>query len=252
MTFTLTSPEVRNKKRMRAHAADYTPPHVVLALLRWVRRKVKPRARRMLDPSCGAGIWSQVARGLWDGIETVGIEPREEELAHARRNHTHALQLAFEDYLAQRPDLPLPVADSFDLIATNPPFDPAWSADGKVPWFAQILQSDLIEVGGVLALYGLSQWGQSIEMWSHLTGLSPTIQVRLTGRVAHREDGDTDSREYSMWCWLKGHADPMAGLRSQWGSPGWFTTQIPEVPVRKFKDLPGTYDLPPEFFAETA
>lgn len=265
MDFALTPPETRNQKRMRKFAADYTPPHVVLTLLRWVKRRLRPRVKRYLDPCSGAGIWGQVARGLWEGVESVGVEPREEELRHMQRNYSHALLMPFinpppaanepappPSYMEQRADLPLAVSEKFDLIAGNPPFDPAWSAEDKVPWYVEILKSDLLEVGGVLALYGLSQWGQTIEMWPHLGEYSPALQVRLTGRVAHRDDGETDSREYSMWCWLKGHADPFAGLRSQWGSPAWLTVQVEAPPVRKFKNLPGTYDLPPEFFAEAA
>lgn len=97
---------------------------------------------------------------------------------------------------------------------------------------------------GAVALLGLSQWGQSAEAQAHLARWSPALQLRLGGRPAFRQDGKTDSREYSLWVWLR--QAPIL-LRTSRRRPSWLTLQLDPLPLelRRWSPsaVPGTYPL---------
>lgn len=247
MEFYLTHPETRDKARMREFEAHLTSPPVVLEFNRWLQVNVLRSApKAYLGPSTGAGIWPQIVRRLWPGCVTVGVEPREEESVHVARNcdEAHCPQ-TFEEYLSVR------TADSrrFDLLSENPPFTLAFTRGiekntGKVlrrSWIEQILESDLLVDGGILAFLGRSQWGQSREAWPIIERHPPVHQVRSGGRLSFADTGSTASDEYSMWVWIKGHPAP--------AGPTWTTSQLAPMPEgRRWADIPGTYELPNDLF----
>ena len=135
------------------------------------------------------------------------------------------------------------------VVSDNPPFILAFTRGidkktGKLmrrSWIEQILESDLLVEGGILAFLGRTQWGQSREHWPIIERHPPVHQVRSGGRLSFADTGSTASDEYSMWVWIKGHPTP--------ASPTWTTTQLAPMPEgRRWAEIPGTYDLPANLF----
>lgn len=229
---------------------DYTPTPVAVALL--LACGVS-RPSRMCDPAAGSGVWGRAARAIW-GASThlTGVEPRASETANLGRAYDAHYVGTFEQFAENWR------GGFFDLVATNPPF----SAFERRWWSAC---RRLLAPSGTVCFLGLSQWGQSEEAWPLLQEWSPSLQVRLGGRVAFRRVGETrrvpipkdrrvaggpthedrrnstDSREYSLWVWR--HAE--LGLHS------WTTTQLPPFPskYRRWETVPGTYEVDPGFVA---
>lgn len=219
---------------------DYTPVAVALQLMLTLERDLRV-APRILVPACGSGGWARAARAVFPDSYIVGVEPRASEAANVAAACDEAFTGTLADFLAPRtPGSPM---EPFDLIADNPPF----SAFADF-WPGLLLDSGVIAPGGRVALYGLSQWGQSSDAAGHLRRWCPSWQMRITGRPAHRANGQTDAREYSFWGW------DVEDLDLRRTRPWWHTEQLPELPVamRRWSPaaVPGTYPIEPALVAE--
>lgn len=215
---------------------DYTPVGVAVQLLLMLQ-KWTSETPRILDPAAGSGCWARAARAVFgDGAYIVGVEPRESERGNveAACNEAHTCDLATFIAGAHEP---------FDLVVTNPPF----SAFADF-WPLRIRERNLLNRGGTVSLYGLSQWGQSAEAAANLRRWGPSYQWRLGGRPAHRADGKTDAREYSLWGWDIEDATLTRHL------PSWWCRQLPDLPLelRRWSAgaVPGTYPIDPALVAE--
>lgn len=215
---------------------DYTPVAVAVQLLLTLERTVAP-GPRILVPSCGSGCFARAARAVFPGCYIVGVEPREAEASNVAAACDEAYTMTLAEYLDTNATRP------FDLIADNPPF----SAFEEF-WPGLLLAEDLVANGGIVAFYGLSQWGQSAAAAALLRRWSPSWQRRLGGRPAHRGDGQTDARNYSFWGWDAEDIEPL-GAR-----PRWTCEQLPELPsaLRQWSPsaVPGTYPIEPALVDE--
>lgn len=180
------------------HQADYTPLGVVRQILGTL--DISPST--ILDPSTGAGAWARVAKERWPGayIESFEIRPEEQR----GRQYADAFHLqGFERGVCRK--------EAYDLIATNPPFKYA------TEWVPDMLA--LLEPGGLLVWYGLSNLGQRSKASRDLFRTSsPILQLRIAGGVRHRMTGSGDQRDVSAWIWRKG-ASP----------DGWVCRNLPEM-----------------------
>lgn len=214
---------------------DYTAIPVAVQLLLAHRSYIQPGAR-ILDPAAGSGAWPRAARAALRDLKVhiTGVEPRESERANLLAACDEVHSMPFADFLAHHERWGR--RGAFDLIITNPPF----SAFAEF-WPGLILDAGLLAPGGTLALYGLSQWGQSAEAIESLRRWSPSWQLRLGGRPAHRPDGKTDSREYSLWGW---DIEDLS-LSCDQHRPSWRCEQLPELPLEMRRwspaSVPGTY-----------
>lgn len=210
---------------------DYTPVAVAVQLLLTLERDLTP-APRILMPACGSGCWARAARAIFPGCHIVGVEPRASEAANVAAACDEAFVGTLAEYIATASGK----GPGFDLIADNPPF----SAFDDF-WPGEMLDAGLVAPGGRVALYGLTQWGQSAGAAAHLRRWSPSWQTRLAGRPAHRADGKTDAREYSMWGW------DVEDLNLRRTRPWWHTEQLPGLPtaLRQWSPaaVPGTYPI---------
>lgn len=233
---------------LAALEVDYTPPAVAVQCLIALRTEIDAAGvvwspRRALDPAAGSGCWGRAMRAvLGPDVELVGVEPRTSEEANFDTyDAAFALELArFIECVRGR-------CKPFDFVATNPPFS-GFAPEGF--WPLALLEAGLLHAGSIVALLGLSQWGQSAEAVPMLRCWSPVLQLRLGGRPAFRPDGQTDAREYSLWVWscADGWSRPM-GAR-----PSWRTVQLPTLPtgLRRWSPsaVPGTYPIAPALVAE--
>jgi hypothetical protein len=215
---------------------DYTPVGVALQLMLMLE-KWTDKAPRILDPAAGSGCWGRAARAVFgDAAYLVGVEPRESERGNVEAAYNEAHTTDLLTYIAGEPE-------PFDLVVGNPPF----SAFAEF-WPLHIQAAGLLRPGGTVSLYGLSQWGQSSDASTNLRRWSPSYQWRLGGRPAHREDGKTDSREYSLWGW------DVEDFGRRLREPGWWCRQLPELPLelRRWTSaaVPGTYAIDPALVAE--
>ena len=215
--------------------ADYTPVAVAVQLLLTLERDLV-HAPRILVPSCGSGCWARAARAVFPGCFIVGVEPRASEASNVQAACDEAFVGTLAEYIATE-------GPGFDLITDNPPF----SAFAEF-WPGMLLDAGLVAPGGRVALYGLSQWGQSAAAAALMRRWSPSWQVRLAGRPAHRGDGQTDARDYSFWGW---DIEDRNLLRTR---PWWHTSQLPELPtaMRRWEAsaVPGTYPIEPALVDE--
>lgn len=202
---------------LAALEVDYTPIPVALQLTitllhlvasRWASRPTV----RVADPSVGSGAWARAMRAVLGArAHITGIEPRASERDNLRAAcDAHYIGL-LEDAARHKPP------QRFDLVASNPPF-----TSFARNWPGLLFDAGWLADDAVVALYGLTQWGQSADSIPALQSWCPRYQIRCAGRVAHREDGKADSREYCLWVWCvedRGHRP----------FPSWTTVQVPTV-----------------------
>lgn len=235
--------------RDRSFAVDRTPLPVVRQILQALNLEFddgeidgdhygQKRAVRILDIGCGEGAWGQVARELWPRANIVGIEPRREALAHARRHYNLVLGGGFEDWDGLR---------QFDLVMGNPPFSAFGEGGRRINLFPSLIAFGLeaLDEFGVLCLYGLDDLGQrgrtTIDVFARTP---PSQQLRVTGSIAHRGpkrddvegSGAGDSRCYSAWVWYREDlANGSTGV-------GWSARNLPLLSAddRRWVEIPGT------------
>lgn len=195
------------EEELLAAEADYTAAPMALLLALILLRETGIRPRRILDPAAGSGSWGRAAAVAWPEAELVALEPREQEAPGLRRVYHRVVVGRFGE---------ADVGGPYDLLLGNPPFT-SWSAG----WHASARRQGLLTPGGLVALLGLSQWGQSRQAWPLLRAWPPELQVRTGGRMQARGDGSTDARETSLWVFREGRA-PEA-------QPRWSTVQAPPL-----------------------
>lgn len=179
--------------RARHYEVDRTPRVLVGALVARVAAALPiDDVRRFLDPSAGDGPWGEAVAERWPEAERVAVEPRLEERRQLRQSHHRVESQPFMEWAPEA----VAASERFDFIATNPPFKRAF---GVRPWLA--LLHELLAPGGVLVLYGKSSLGQTVRGAKLFKLFPPVLQVRVVGRVSHREHGRTDQHDVSAWCW---------------------------------------------------
>ena len=223
---------------------DYSPEAVaVQCLLALFDRLIVPDSIvDVLDPSAGSGVWPRAARVVLGRgrfpqtrpLRIHGVEIRPSEEANlASACDTYAIGSALGP--AVRAGAP------YDLIITNPPFTAF--ADGG--WPENFAERGLLREDGIVALYGLSQWGQSEAAAEMLRRWPPSKQLRLGGRPQHRGDGKGDAREYCLWVWH----EEMRHSAHRSRRPTWSTEQLPVLPadLRRWRPdaVPGTRPIDP-------
>ena len=219
---------------------DYTPAAVAVQLLLALNElaEIGGDPGRCLCPSAGSGVWARAMRAAFGQAPViVGVDARESE----RANLEAACDVAIIGDVT-KPDT-LGDFDNFGLVADNPPFS-AFSSF----WPGLLLDSRRLARGAVVAFYGLSSWGQSAEAAPHLARWSPSLQIRVGGRIAHRGGPAADAREYSLWCWSKDQSFESP----RW--PSWRTVQTAVMPaaLRSWDpaSIPGTFLIEPALVAD--
>lgn len=228
---------------------DYTPAAVAVQLLLALNElaEIGGDPGRCLCPSAGSGVWARAMRAAFGQAPViVGVDARESE----RANLEAACDVAIIGDVT-KPDT-LGDFDNFGLVADNPPFS-AFSSF----WPGRLLDSGCLASDAVVAFYGLSSWGQSADAAPHLARWSPSLQIRVGGRIAHRGGPAADAREYSLWVWYSVSGRPVgvdrrAGTLSRW--PEWRTVQtaVMPAPLRCWdpSSVPGTFPIDPALVAE--
>lgn len=230
---------------LAALEVDYTPPAVAVQLLLALRRELadlglSAGTGHALDPSAGSGCWGRAMRAvLGPDVLLVGVEPRESEALNVRRTYDEGHCYDFRSILRLH-------RWSYDLVATNPPFS---AFEPGEFWPMALHEAGLLHPCSIVALLGLSSWGQSEGAAGSLRAWSPALQLRLGGRAAFRGGGQTDAREYSLWVWSCADRSRCIGRR-----PSWRTVQLPALPtaLRRWSPaaVPGTYAIDPALVAE--
>ena len=263
--FTGQTGRTDDAETLAALEVDYTPPAVAVQMLLALRAELGSLvpgwagigSRRWpahaLDPSAGSGCWGRALAAVFsDKVPRLwGCEPRETERANVSAAYDEVYFSDLEDFVATLGARPY--ADPrngwpprVDLVATNPPFSAF--ATG---WPVLLRDAGWLQDDAVVALYGLSQWGQSEDAIAGLRRWCPALQIRIGGRIAHRGDGKADAREYSLWVWAMhgGKAQPA-------GRMGWRTVQLPALPtaLRRWSPsaVPGTYPIDATLVSEIA
>ncbi|MBL9105171.1 MAG: hypothetical protein JNL82_29770 [Myxococcales bacterium] len=225
---------------------DYTPMGLVVQGLLALQAEVWSSAcvqanltpRRVLDPSAGSGAWGRGVRAVFGDVRLDAVEVRESEAANLAGTHDRVVIGDARDFAALTHVRQRRI--SYDLVVTNPSFSTAFAASSF--WPRMFMDAGVVCPGGHVALYGLSQWGQGEEVAPILRACPPVLQIRFGGRPAHRADGQTDAREYSLWVWRRRLDEPAASSR-----PSWRTVQLPVLPValRRWSPsaIPGTYPI---------
>lgn len=150
-----SSAELVQHDRMRVHEADLSPPDMAgqacwaietVMGLRWDGNG----PARVLDPTCGAGIFPAAARAQWPGAEIVGCEARVEEEPHVAHNCDRYFMGDFFTAPFHESEL-----DPFDIIITNPPFS----------LIVELLPRclELVKPGGLVAFVCRLTWGDKPE-----------------------------------------------------------------------------------------
>ena len=219
---------------------DYTPSAVAVQLLLVLNElaEIGGDPGRCLCPSAGSGVWARAMRAVFGPDPViVGVDARESE----RANLAAACDYAIIGDVTKHETLG--DWDDFGLVCDNPPFS-AFSSY----WPAMLIDSGRLAPWAIVAFYGLSSWGQSAEAAQHLARWSPSLQIRVGGRIAHRGTTAADAREYSLWVWSLDSLSPPSGR------PEWRTVQLPALPaaMRCWSPaaVPGTYPIDPALVAE--
>lgn len=240
---------------------DYTPVGVALQLLLALLEIFADLVTDVaLDPAAGSGCWGRAMRAICGPrVHLIGIEERASE--------SHNLAAAYDEhYIGDGLTSLVRPKRRPNLIATNPHFRAFETA-----WPAEFRDRQILAPGGIVAFYGLSQWGQTLEAAPHLARWSPAMQLRVGGRVGHRGKGTQrlapipqtrrqangpthelrenggDSREVSLWIWTD---TPRTSSRR----PSWRTEQLPILPehLRCWQptSVPGTFPIEPALVEE--
>jgi hypothetical protein len=275
---------------LTALEVDYTPPAVAVQLLLALRRTLAEMGviwtpHFALDPAAGSGCWGRAMRAVWPDLHLMGVEPRESEAANLRAAYDAAMVGRADDIAGKM----------FDFIASNPPFsafgapslcEDADEVDGREDqrapfWPTSFARRHLLTSGGIVLMYGLSQWGQSADAAEHMRDWPPFLQLRCGGRPQHRGVGTKrwapipksrrvpggpthewrknggDSREYSGWVWRRADFDRIQALLKTGKPtprPSWQTVQLPVLPaeLRQWHPtaIPGSYPIDPALVAE--
>lgn len=220
---------------LAAYEVDYTPIAVaVQQVIALVAAFNDQTPRRILDPSAGSGAWPRAVRAVLGEVHITGVERRGSERANvdAACDETHISLCS--DFLKRASEaIRAGALLQYDWVITNPPFT-AFEAC----WPLEFLRAGILHADSIVALYGLSQWGQSDGAQTMLRAWSPMLQLRVGGRVAHRGDGKADAREYSLWVWSC--AD---GRQRRERQPSWRTVQLPMLTTAQRRwapdDVPG-------------
>ena len=231
--------------RLREHEADFTPLGVVRQFVDWLCARQpngwSPLAcKRILDPSAGAGAYGAVLRARFPRAHLTAIELRPEERPHLERHYDEVIIGDARVELAKLAE----AGRRFDLIATNPPFT----------LLVDLLKLCLPLLGddAVLALFGLTQWGQAEDHHETLDQHRPFGQARVGGRVRFRsglnpktgKPWSADAREYCHWVWSQiGRLVPVdPDRRVPLEHEEWFVWQLPPLPAedRAWTIRPGT------------
>ena len=226
-----TEPKGRTDKPsvLKALEVDYTPEGVaVLGVMGLGLEMPALRARRVLHPSLGSGVWARAISACHRhdrySPAIVGVEPRESE----RQNMVEACPdgvfvMEFEQFLGIG-------HEPFDLVIDNIPFTGFPRRDKKRRvdtwgWHIELLRAGLLTDDAVVAFYGLTQMGQGEAAQASMREWSPMLALRYGGRNEHRGEGTErlapipkkyqvpggpthevrenggDSREYTLWVW---------------------------------------------------
>lgn len=236
------------REGLAAYAVDYTPSAVAVQLVLALDELTDLDTSRCLCPAAGSGVWARALRAVfapWRGHPKpviVGVDIRERERANLARACDH---VAIGDMT--KPFYGTVLDDGVGLVIDKPPFTAFASY-----WPTMILDYGWLAPDAVVALYGLSSWGQSAEAAPHLARWCPDLQIRVGGRIAHRGTSAADAREYSLWVWsVAGFREfKRSGLRR----PEWRTHQLPALPAPMRRWLPaavpGTFPIEPELVTE--
>ena len=222
--------ELVQHDRMRIHEADLSPPDMAGQSCWAIETTMGLRwgddgPARVLDPTCGAGIFPAAARAQWPHAEIVGCEARAEEEPHVAHNCD---RYAMGDFFAAPAELVAP--ESFDLIITNPPFS----------LIVELLPRclELVRPGGLVAFVCRLTWGDKPEAdrlwrppfavstfefagrWRFRTGINPktskpygvdSVGYRLL--VWRREERPANQRVLSI---DGGRLDPLPAACRRW------------------------------------
>jgi predicted RNA methylase len=177
--------EVPSEKRLAKFEVNYTPISVVRQCLTKLKQRHDLKVKSFLDPSAGSGVYCKVVRELWPSAYICAVEPREEE-------REGLLKLA-DDVTIDTFDHASWSPNSFDLIATNPPFT-----------FTHALVRSIIENGLCDMLFLLDKtqaFQRSKAGVKLLEDCPPAEEYRIAQSIRFRAKGSGDSICYSHWLW---------------------------------------------------
>ena len=230
---------------------DYTPVAVAVQLLLALDElaDLNGSPGHCLCPAAGSGAFARAMRAVFGPLPViVGVDIRESECTNLRAACDRV-------YIGDVMSLTtLGDFDDFGLVADNPPFT-AFSTF----WPGALLDGQRLAPDATVAFYGLSSWGQSAEAAAHLERWSPSLQLRVGGRIAHRGSAAADAREYSFWVWHTTGGKALdvrrrCHTRSRQAHPEWTTIQLPALPteMRRWSPsaVPGTYPIEPALVDE--
>lgn len=201
--------ELVQHDRMRVHEADLSPPDMAGQSC-WAIETVmggrwdEKGPARVLDPTCGAGIFPAAARAQWPGAEIVGCEARIEEEPHVAHNCNRYYIGDFFSIFQDRGGEGL-----FDLVITNPPFS----------LIVELLPRclELVRPGGLVAFVCRLTWGDKPEadqLWRPPFALTSVME--FAGRWRFRvglnpktgKPYGVDSVGYRLLIWRRDERQP--------------------------------------------
>lgn len=205
---------------------NYTPIHVAIQCLEWIRdncvlTETGQMPRRALDPSAGDGAWCRAMRYVFPGIHITAIEPNKATEEQLKQHADHVIVDTFQ------PDKLRGL--SFDLIATNAPFNIA----GK--FVEGVYENSLLrpasryydrprnkmDVGGIMALLHYQAYASRSENSMELyEKYPPCNQLNVSGMVSFRPGEKGAPQTYAHYIW------PALSL-----GPRWTTENLPRLPA---------------------
>ena len=178
-----------NKKPSRPHDVYLTPRPAVLRAFRWLAELYPAfKPNWFLEPGCGEGVFSSVAREVFSPQHICGVDVRDSISAENRGRFTHLER--GEDFLSWDPP-----AHPFELIATNPPFT---HAEGFLRKSLVLLPPEGGLMLFLLRIAFLAGQRRS-SLWSGRAALPLARVSVLPQRLSFTEDGRTDSADYAWF-----------------------------------------------------
>ena len=217
--------ELVQHDRMRVHEADLSPPDMAGQSCWAIETVMGGRwddkgPARVLEPTCGAGVFAAAARAQWPHAEVVGVEARGEEEQHVAAN-CHRYWIG--DTFAAPKTIAEP--ESYDLVITNPPFS----------LIVELLPYclTLVRPGGLVAFVCRLTWGDKPEadrLWRPPFALTSVME--FAGRWRFRvglnpktgKPYGVDSVGYRLLVWRRDERQP--------------TQRVLSIPSHRLEPLP--------------
>ena len=194
-------------KQLVVHHHFPTPSQFVRHLVRYLMREFEWSFRqahweqplRILDHSCGTGVWNAIGTELVPFSYRVNVEYQLSKPIRVETAHEWRYGLAFQDYAAELDKLHTAssTVPLYDIVWGNPPFK---EAEDFLHWSEKILRMGGLAINLLpIDFLGTQERTKTLHrVWR------PIRTIHVPKRISFSKDGRTDQKEYVVMVHQRG------------------------------------------------